>query len=121
MLYLGNGNIDDKDLPHRTKMTEMIFDAFKKCVEATAEELKQSEGRISFTNDLWSDPGLDSYLAVTGHYFVRDKVTRKLIWRSGLLAFRYIEGSHSGVNLAGNFIKIVEELGVLHKVASIFA
>jgi hypothetical protein len=102
-------------------MTEIILDAFKKHVAATAEELKRAEGRISFTNDLWSDPGLDSYLAVTGHYLVRDQVTRKLIWRSGLLAFRYIEGSHSGINLAQNFIKIVEELGVLHKVTSILS
>lgn len=47
MLYLGDENIADKDLPHRTKMTEMILDAFKKRVAATAEELKRAEGRIS--------------------------------------------------------------------------
>ncbi|KAF8950976.1 hypothetical protein BDZ97DRAFT_1601033, partial [Flammula alnicola] len=59
-------------LPHRTKMTEMILDAYKKRVAATVDELKCSEGRISFTTDLWSDPVLDSYMAVTAHYLVRD-------------------------------------------------
>ncbi|KAF8959751.1 hypothetical protein BDZ97DRAFT_1639546, partial [Flammula alnicola] len=73
LLYLGDGNIADKDLPHRTKMTEMILDAFKKLVAANKEELKRSEGRISYTLDLWSDPGLDSYMGVTNHFLVRDK------------------------------------------------
>lgn len=119
MLYLGDGNIEDKDLPHRTKMTEMIHEAYRKRVQATVDELKDSEGRISFTTDLWSDPILDSYMAVTAHYLVRDKTTRKLQWRSGLVAFRFIEGSHTGVNLGRNFVKILQELGVLHKVLSL--
>lgn len=121
MLYLGDGNIEDKDLPHRTKMTEMIHDAYRQRVRATVDELKRSEGRISFTSDLWSDPVLDSYMAVTAHYLVRDEKTRKLQWRNGLVAFRFIEGSHTGVNLGRQFVKILEELGVLHKVQSIFS
>ncbi|KAF8965563.1 hypothetical protein BDZ97DRAFT_1626044, partial [Flammula alnicola] len=73
MLYLGAGKIEDKDLPHRHKMTDMIFKAYRKRIDATVEEMKRAEGHISFTNDLWSDPNLDSYMAVTSHFYVRDE------------------------------------------------
>ncbi|KAF8902953.1 hypothetical protein CPB84DRAFT_1665503, partial [Gymnopilus junonius] len=72
MLYLGKGNINDKDLPHCTKMMEMIIQAYKKQIQATIGELKCSEGRISFTTDLWTDPVLDSFMAVTTHWMARE-------------------------------------------------
>ncbi|KAF8955645.1 hypothetical protein BDZ97DRAFT_1598926, partial [Flammula alnicola] len=84
MLYLGAGKIDDQDLPHRHKMTDMILDAYNKRIASTVDELKHSEGRISFTTDLWSDPSLDSYMAVTAHYYVRDE-NRQLKRRNGLI------------------------------------
>lgn len=118
MLYLGTGKIDNKDLPHRHKMTDMIFAAYKKRMEATVEEMKRAEGRISYTDDLWSDPNLASFLTVSSHFYVRDE-KGKLQKQNGLIAFRLIEGSHTGVNLAHEFIKIVEELGVLRKVKCI--
>lgn len=115
MLYLGTEKIEDKDLPHRHKMTDMIFEAYKKRMEATIEEMKRAEGRISFTDDLWSDPNLASFLAISSHFYVRDEKGR-LQRQNGLIAFRFIEGSHTGANLAQEFIKIVEELGVIGKV-----
>lgn len=93
----------------------MIFEAYKKCMEATVDEMKQAEGCISFTDNLWSNPSLASFLAISSHFYVCDKKGR-LQRRNGLIAFCFIEGSHTGVNLAKEFIKIVEELGVLRKV-----
>ncbi|KAF8148583.1 hypothetical protein B0H34DRAFT_621165, partial [Crassisporium funariophilum] len=84
MLYLGAGKIEDKDLPHRHKMTNMIMDAYKKCLAANVEEMQRAEGRISFTDDLWSDPNLDSYLGITSHYYVRDE-KGNLQRRNGLI------------------------------------
>ncbi|KAF8154961.1 hypothetical protein B0H34DRAFT_620268, partial [Crassisporium funariophilum] len=72
LLYLGAGKINDKDIPHRHRMTDLILEASNKLIEANTDELQQAEGRISFTTDLWSDPCLDSYMAVTAHYYVRD-------------------------------------------------
>lgn len=117
MLYLGAGKIDDRDLPHRHKMTDMIIDAYRSRLDATKEELQRSLGRISFTTDLWSDPNLDSFMAVTVHYYIRDE-NRRLMRRNGLIAFRFVPGSHSGENLASHFIGIVEEMGALNKVCS---
>jgi hypothetical protein len=116
MLYLGAGKLEDKDIPHRHKMTDSILDAYKKQIAMTKDELERAEGRISFTTDLWSDPSLDSYMAVSAHYYVRNE-HRQLKRRNGLIAFRFVEGSHTGINLAQNFIKILEELNILGKVS----
>lgn len=99
-------------------MTDLIFEASNKLTAATTDELQWAEGRISFTTDLWSDPSLDSYMAVSTHYYVRDE-HRRLKRRNGLIAFRFIEGSHTGVNLAQNFLKILQELKILGKVGDL--
>ena len=35
-----------------------------------------------------------------------------------LMAFRYIEGSHSGDHLAEHFLRVLKELGITYKVCS---
>lgn len=97
-------------------MTEMILDASKNCAKAAKEEMKKAEGRVSFTMDLWSDPVLDSYMAIMAHYVIRDN-NHQLEYRSDLIVFRYIEGSHMGVNLANHFLIILEEMDLLYKVS----
>ena len=67
------------------------------------------------TSDLWSDPNLRSFMAITGHYCAIDKYGNLQI-RHRLLAFRHISGTHLGVNLAKHFISIIKELGITHKV-----
>ena len=118
MLFLGDGKLKDKDLPHRMKMTKTILEEFKKERKSLAEDMQNVEGRISFTMDLWSDPNLDSYMVVTAHYMSRARTDGQLEYRCGLIAFKYIEGAHSGVNLAMHFFKLVDSLGVAHKVHS---
>ena len=68
------------------------------------------------TTDLWSDPNLDSYMAVTAHYMIRDRRTHRVIYRDVPLSFRFIEGSHSSENLEKDFFKILEEFEILEKV-----
>lgn len=118
MLFLGDGKLEDKDLPHPTKMTKTILEEFKKERKSLAEDMQNTEGRISFTTDLWSDPNLDSYMAVTAHYMSRARTDGQLEYRCGLIAFKYIEGAHSGVNLAMHFFKLIDSLGVAHKVCT---
>ncbi|KAL1671438.1 hypothetical protein EV122DRAFT_190260, partial [Schizophyllum commune] len=60
--------IDESDLPHRTKMTELIEERFKKEFEGMRVEMENSPGRIAFTMDVWSRINLESYLAITAHY-----------------------------------------------------
>ncbi|KAG2744442.1 hypothetical protein P692DRAFT_201668534, partial [Suillus brevipes Sb2] len=72
LLYLGEGKIQDKNLPHRTKLTEMILTEFRTEYCKVKNDLKNTLGRISHTTDLWSDPNLDSFMALTAHFMARD-------------------------------------------------
>jgi len=121
LLYLGDGKLTDKDIPHCTKITTLILDTYKKEMEQTKEEMKRAEGRISFTTDLWSDPNLDSYMAITAHYMVHipkgGQIKPQLDYCCGLVAFRFVEGSHTGVNLAINFFTVLDEYGITNKVS----
>ena len=76
---------------------------------------QNSEGRVSTTTDMWSDPNRDSYMAVTAHFMMQNEHGH-LELMSHLIAFRFVEGNHSGVNLGQHFVKIIEENAFLHKV-----
>jgi hypothetical protein len=71
-------------------------------------------GRISFTSDCQSDPNLVSFLALTTHFIVREN--GRLVLRNRLLAFRIVEGSHTGENLARIIFAILKDAGLLGKV-----
>ncbi|KZV66297.1 hypothetical protein PENSPDRAFT_559806, partial [Peniophora sp. CONT] len=68
ILYL-NPDITDDEIPHRTKITEFIFELFSKQYRALIDELREAAlSRVSFTTDVWTDPHLKPYMAVTAHY-----------------------------------------------------
>ncbi|KAF5372361.1 hypothetical protein D9615_009320 [Tricholomella constricta] len=115
--YLGNDKINDDDIPHRTKITQMIYDEHQKMRQQIMAELRKAQGLVSYTIDLWSDPNLVSYMAVTAHFYIREN--GRLVLRTYLVAFRHVSGSHSGVNLANALMKIFDELGVAYRLALI--
>jgi hypothetical protein len=55
-----------------------------------------------------------SFLALTTHFIVREN--GRLVLRNRLLAFRIVEGSHSGENLARIIFAIIKDAGLLGKV-----
>ncbi|THV02522.1 hypothetical protein K435DRAFT_594680, partial [Dendrothele bispora CBS 962.96] len=61
----------DSDIPHRTKLTELIKEASIREKESIAKELQNSAGRISFTSDMWSNTTLKGFMAITAHYMLR--------------------------------------------------
>ena len=75
-----------------------------------------SLGRVSLTTDAWSDPNLVSFLGATAHFIVRDMLHDQLILRSGLLAFRHLQGSHTGEHLAEVFYAIIKGAGIERRV-----
>jgi len=58
-------------------------------------------------------------MAVTAHFFSRN-ASKRLDYQSLLVAFSPVNDSHSGQNLAINFLGILDRLGVAHKVSSAF-
>ncbi|TFK58403.1 hypothetical protein BDN72DRAFT_725974, partial [Pluteus cervinus] len=60
--------LQDGDLPHRSKIGSLIVDQFRQEYEKMIAEIQKSEGRVSFTADVWSRQTLQPYMAVTAHY-----------------------------------------------------
>ena len=140
LLLYDAANLTDEDIPHRTKLRELIHSEFERYraklrdelhnvswlaifiipyfVELTVLLCKRALGRISFTTDLWTDPILRAFMAVTVHYLMRNEDNR-LILRTRLLAFNYLEGHHKGDNLADAFFKILKSEGLVERVCTL--
>ncbi|KAG2356415.1 hypothetical protein BDR07DRAFT_1300624 [Suillus spraguei] len=115
LLYLGKGNIQDKNLPHHTKLTEMILKEFQTEYHKVKTDLKKALGCISHTTDLWSDPNLDSFMALTAHFMAHD-LKGVLVFKTHLVAVHFITGAHTGAHLGQEFLKITDELETSNKV-----
>lgn len=137
LLFIG-AELQDRDIPHRTKLSEMITSRFKiehsKMVEEISVSLQSISftgirlhinilqnalGRIALTSDLWSRQNLESYMAMTAHFCAKSQKTGNLIIRSHLVAFRHVSGSHTGANIGQTFVRVLKEIGCLKNVCSL--
>lgn len=71
---------------------------------------KKHEGALNFATDAWTSPNHKAYVAVTVHFEDDGKPI------SMLLDIVEVPCSHSGVNLAAAFAKILDEFGISDKV-----
>jgi hypothetical protein len=67
---------------------------------------------LSFATDAWTSPNHKAYVAVTIHF------EKKGIPVSMLLDLIQVATSHSGVNLANAFAKVLEDFGISDKVSN---
>lgn len=77
---------------------------------------KASIGKISFTADIWSSKGMNSYLAITAHWLGPRGDDDQVVLRQALLAFRRIRGAHSGQRIARIVFNIFENAGIVRNV-----
>ncbi|KAI5822238.1 hypothetical protein K523DRAFT_257314, partial [Schizophyllum commune Tattone D] len=70
LLYAAQGSLSDRDIPHRTKLAELMLKRFKTKHEEIRTDIATSLGRVAFTTDIWSRVNLEGYMAVTAHYIV---------------------------------------------------
>lgn len=72
--------------------------------------------------DLWTDPNLVPYMAVTAHWIQAELGTTKsgshyiLKMRADLIGFQRVPGKHTGEHLAQSFYYLIKRLGILKKV-----
>ncbi|KAJ3767346.1 hypothetical protein FB446DRAFT_608467, partial [Lentinula raphanica] len=83
LLYIGR-DLHDRDIPHRTKLTELILEQYSRLWKSVSSEMKNSLGRISFTSDMWSNGVLKGFMAVTAHYMIKDTAGH-LVMKSRLI------------------------------------
>jgi len=134
IVYLGNTvGLRDADIPHRSKALTLIKKEYDSKCQSLKNNLKVSLlcyaipdtktycnyqdalGRISLTSDLWSDLNQRSFMAVTAHWMARGS-SNQLDLCSALIAFREVDGSHTGDNLGQILFDIIQDIGIVHKV-----
>ncbi|KAH9925070.1 hypothetical protein B0H21DRAFT_668615, partial [Amylocystis lapponica] len=72
LLYI-SAELEERDIPHRTKTTDLILEHYAEEKTKIATDAQNVLGRVSFTSDLWSDGQLRAFMAVTLHYMVKDQ------------------------------------------------
>jgi hypothetical protein len=88
---------------------------------------KHSLGRISCTTDLWSDPNLAPFMAVTAHWMETKTAQTSngphhlINLRSDLTGFYHVTGHHDGERLATVFMEILDRIGITPKVITLSA
>ena len=75
---------------------------------------KDYEGKLNFATDCWTSPNHRAFTAITVHFETNDEPM------CILLDVVELAESHSGLALAGEFARILEEFSIDHKVSLIY-
>ena len=97
-------------LPSRHHVSAALIPSLWDTKNAAVCNLLGQARSVSLTVDIWTDRVMHSYLAVTAHTFV------DLSPRSCLVKFAVFGGSHTGVKIAEEMRKMIEEYGLVEKV-----
>ncbi|KAJ3803987.1 hypothetical protein F5876DRAFT_2625, partial [Lentinula aff. lateritia] len=63
--------LEESDIPHCTKLSELIDKRFKSEYNKVIDEIRNSLGRLAITGDIWSRINLEGYLAIIISYLHR--------------------------------------------------
>lgn len=75
---------------------------------------KKSLGKISLTSNLWTDPELRPFMAITAHWI--EDINGTLRLRADLITFHHTPGNHTGANTLKVFHEMVERAGITRNV-----
>jgi hypothetical protein len=82
-----------------------------KSIRYSPDTLQKYEGNLNFATDVWTSPNHKAFVAFTVHF--EHKGTPILM----LLNLVEVAKSHSGVNLAEAFAKVLEDFGIKDKIS----
>ena len=134
LLLLLRDDLQEKDIPHRTKLCKAIVTTWKSGFLTLKRDLavsvtnlflewhiiepffQEAASRISFTADVWSDNNWRGYLAITCQWISRDKATRSLQLKRALLAFHHLHGGHNGNSMAKAVLHLLDRAGITAQV-----
>jgi hypothetical protein len=113
-------SLSENDIPHCTKTRQEILDRARLVVERIKDKLAHVDSKISMTFDSWTSLIGDPFLSVTAHY-IDAPVDKPQEWelKTEQLAFKYIEGNHSGANIGRILIEVIDEYGIRKQVCTI--
>lgn len=92
-----------------------LFVTYKEQVDNLKGQVKEIPGKISITMDGWTSKNVLPFLAIRAHW-----LDKQWNYKSELLDFAYIEGSHSGITFKDLFLNALSRLDIpLEKILSI--
>ena len=88
--------------------------------------IKNAAGQISVTMDLWTDPNLAPFMAITAHWIELKPAPSgigpsTLILRTELIGFKRVPSPHTGEHLAHAFLWVLRRIGIAKKVRVTFS
>jgi hypothetical protein len=95
------------------KMLQVSTRQFLKNKIKNKKKKKEHVGALSFATDAWTSPNHKAYVAVTVHFESEGQPI------SMLLDIVELACSHSGINLAAAFAKILEDFKISDKVSKL--
>ena len=98
-------------IPSSRTVSRDVKQVFVRACKRIAKMLQDHEGALSFGTDAWTSPNHKALIAVTVHFEI-DGVPFCL-----LLDLVEVAKSHSGVNLAAAFAKVLNDFGISDKVS----
>ena len=106
--YMANGIVN----AGRNKLPELIQDSFFVHQTTLKEKLATSLSKISFSIDAWSSSSHTDFLGVVAHFVEKGQAKP----HKALLAFREINGPHSGALMAEMVLQVIEEYEISQQV-----
>ena len=100
----------DYHLPSEYTVSRDVKQAFVHARKHVAKMLQEYEGQLNYATDAWTSLNHKAFVAFTVH-FVHDGAPISM-----LLDLVEVAMSHSGVNLAVAFAKVLEDFGISDKV-----
>ena len=100
----------DYHIPSEQTVSRDVKQVFIPARKRVANMLQEYEGQLNFATDAWTSPNHKAFVAFTVH-FAHEGVPVSM-----LLDLVEVAKSHSGVNLAEAFAKVLEDFGISDKV-----
>ncbi|KAJ3572595.1 hypothetical protein NP233_g2975 [Leucocoprinus birnbaumii] len=114
-----------ENLKLRTLFLMLLHALWEENLDSLSMSMKNALGKISFTTDIWTDPIMSPFLAITAHW-IETKTTltpngphHKLYLRADLAGFLYLPGHHTGKHIANAFLSVLDRLDIALKIGSI--
>ena len=98
-------------IPSEQTVSRDVKQVFVHARKRIAKLLQEYEGQLNFATDAWTSPNHKAFVAFTVHFAHEGTPV------SMLLDLVEVAKSHSGVNLAAAFVKVLEDFGITDKVS----
>jgi hypothetical protein len=107
LLYLLNPDINTWLPTSHTTIQSWTMEAYQNEKLHIQQALHSAQSKIHFTVDLWTSISNKALMGIIAHYFADNGDLRESV-----LAFRELQGQHTGENQAQLIAAVVEEYGI---------